>query len=292
MKVVVTGASGFVGGHVVTHLLSSGHEVVTLTRGNHPKHGGTQNLLGDVTTGEGLDEAFAGADAVVHLVGIIRERGQDTFERVHVEGTLNVLAAMKHTGVQRLIQMSALGASADSRSAYQRSKAAAELAVKESVVEYTILRPSLIFGKGDEFFGGTLKGLATAAPVVPVVGDGSYRLRPVFVADVAAAFGSALSSPAASGETFALTGPRDYSLRELLLLVMGALSIRKPLINVPLALVRFGATLTSFLPNPPVTRDQLAMLVEGSTADPGPAVAALGLELTPLETVLEEVLTS
>lgn len=291
MKVLVTGATGFVGRSVCRQLLADGREVVALSRGLHGEApAGVTHAIGDVTDGTGLAEAFSGVDAVIHLVGIIRERRGVTFRQVHVEGTRNVLRAAEAAGVSRFVQMSALGAGSGSGSAYHESKAEAEQLVRESGLGWTILRPSLMFGKGDDFFGGTLRQLVTLPPVVPVVGSGAYLFRPVAVEDVALAAARAPRLPETIGREFALTGPDEFSLRELLLLVRETLGLRKPLLNIPLPLMRLGVALFRVLPNPPVTKDEFLMLLAGNTADPAPAREAFGLELTRLRDRLPEIL--
>jgi len=291
VRVLVTGANGFVGGYVCRALIGAGWQVTGLSRRSDAKlPTGVTALEGDVASGDGLGRAMTGIDAVVHLVGIIQERGSQTFERVHVEGTRNVLEAATAAGVSRLVHMSALGAGLDSGSGYQRTKARTEELVRASGLAWTIIRPSLIFGVGDDFFGGTLRQLVKLSPVVPVVGRGDYPFRPVFIGDVATAFLRALERPEASAQAFDLVGPKEYTLRELLLLVRGALGSKKPLVNVPLPLMRVGVALFGLLPAPPITRDQFLMLLAGNTGDPRPAVAAFGLALEPLEDHLGEIL--
>lgn len=291
MRVLVTGATGFVGGYICRQLLAEGWQVRGLSRSvDEPLPDGVEAAQGDVVSGEGLAAAMAGVDAVIHLVGIIQEKGETTFERVHVEGTRRVLAAATEAGVGRFVQMSALGASLEAESGYQRTKAEAEELVRGSDLTWTIMRPSLIFGVGDGFFSGTLRDLAVTAPVVPVVGDGDFPFRPIFIGDVATAFANALKLPAAERRTFELTGPQEYTLRELLVKVRDLLRPGKPLVSVPLPLMRLGIVLFRLLPNPPITQDQFLMLQAGNTGDPRPAVEALELELAPLEEHLPEVL--
>ncbi len=292
MRLLVTGASGFVGTHLVRRLLADGHEVVGLSReGGAPRDGLTW-LEGDVVSGAGLGEAVRGVDGVIHLVGIIRERGSQTFERVHVEGTRNVLAAAGEAGVGRYLHMSALGADRASASGYARTKARAEELVRDSGLAWTIFRPDMILGVGDDFFSHKLRDLVTKPPVVPVVGSGDFPFRPITARDLAEAFSKALRTPAAVQRTFDLVGPREYTLRELQAMVKGALGVRKPLVGVPLPLMRLGTALFSLLPDPPITRDELEMLLAASPSDPSPAVEALGLELQPIEDHLAEVLAN
>jgi NADH dehydrogenase len=126
--------------------------------------------------------------------------------------------------------------------------------------------------------------------VIPVVGTGDYLFRPVWVKDVADAVERAMTRPASARSSLDLVGPDEYTLRELLIEVRGVLGVHKPLVNVPLPLMRLATALFRLLPNPPITRDQLLMLLSGNTSDPAPAVNALGLSLTPLEEVLPQVL--
>jgi len=290
MKVLVTGASGFVGRHVCRRLLADGHEVTGMSRRPDGLPEGVSFRAADISTGEGLADAVDGQDAVIHLVGIIRETRSSSFDAVHISGTENVLAAMLATGPRRLLHMSALGARRGAASGYQDSKGRAEQLVRESGLDWTIMRPSLIFGPGDGFCAGTLRDLVRLPPVIPVVGDGSYPFRPVAIEDVVTAFSTALQLPATHGRSFDLVGPAEYTLRELLLLVRQQLGVRKPLVNIPLPLMHLGTRLFSLLPNPPVTRDELLMLLQGSTSDPEPARSTLGLQGIRLESQLAHIL--
>lgn len=292
MRVVVTGASGFIGKALVTELLRRGHEVTGLARGPAPYAAdGLRWVQGDVVTGAGLSPAMAGAGAVAHLVGIIRERRGASFQAVHVEGTRNVLVAATASGVRRLVHMSALGAG-PSASRYLSSKGEAEELVRAWPGQWTIMRPSLVFGPGDAFFGGTLRQLVTLPPLIPVVGKGDQPFRPVWLDDVVAAFVAALERSAGSLAAYELVGPREYTFRELLMAVRGALGVKRPLVNVPVRLMWLAVALFRLLPNPPITRDQLLMLLAGNTSDPGPAAAAFGLTLGALEAHLQEVLAA
>lgn len=293
MKILVTGASGFVGGHLVRYLLEQHHEVIGLSRnGTGEVLPGLTWAAGDVVTGEGLLGAMSGAQAVIHLVGIIREGGEsETFDKVHVEGTRQVLAATAKSGLKRYLHMSALGAVQGSPSGYLGTKAKAEAMVKQSTLDWTIFKPSLIFGEGDDFFGHVLKDLVTAAPVIPQIGDGHFLFRPVWIGDVVRAFAQALEQPATIHQTYTLVGPTEYSFRELLLLMKKVLDINKPIVPVPLALMKLGIPLLQILPKPPITKDQFLMLLAGNTGDPGEAQAAFDLVMETLPNKLPMILS-
>ncbi|WP_102128587.1 complex I NDUFA9 subunit family protein [Deinococcus planocerae] len=282
MRVLVTGATGFVGRAVVSELVSRGHTVVAGSRRGTALPG-TQGVTLDVTDPGAVLRVFgeANPDAVIHLVGIIQEAGAQTFERVHFEGTRNVLAATPRGA--RYVQMSALGAREDSGSRYSSTKGRAERLVRESGLAFTIFRPSLIFGPGDDFFGRVLRELVSTAPIVPQIGDGRFPFRPVSVEDVARAFAGALERPETVGQTYDLTGPEEFTFRQLLELELSALGKKKPIVPVPLALMDLAVPAMQVLPKPPITRDQYAMLKEGNTAPNEPARTVFDLPMLRLE---------
>ena len=286
MQILLIGGSGFVGRAVQEALRSQGHAVRVLSR--HPQN--PDDFAGDVVSGTGLAEASRGVDAAIYLTGIIRSSREQSFTAVHVLGVEKTLKSLKSNGVERIVHMSALGASSTSSSRYFQSKARGEELVRNSGLEWTIFQPSLIFGPGDGFFAGTLAGLVkTPLPFIPLVGKGGFKFRPVSREDVALAFAGALSRPAA-GKTFQLTGPQEYSLHELLLLVRNTLGSRKAFLPVPLPLMRIGIPLLAPLPNPPITRDEFIMLLSGNTAPPEPARDFFELPMVSLEAKLPLIL--
>lgn len=281
MRVLVVGGTGFVGRHLVALLLQRGHTPLVLSRTSRHLPPGAVYLLGDITR---QVPDLEGVEAAIYLAGIIRERGQ-TFRQVHVEGVRNLLQGLQRAGVNRVLHMSALGARRGTGSRYYETKAEAEELVRGSGLSYAIFRPSLIFGPGDEFFGQVLRGLICGPlPFVPLIGDGRFPFRPVYVGDVAGVFAQALERGLEG--TFDLVGPKEYTFRELLELCLGVLGRKKPFLSVPLWLTDLAVPLLSRLPFAPLTQDQYLMLKEGNTA---PFPEALR-ELLPAPKALEEVL--
>ena len=283
MLIFLTGATGFVGGHVLKRLLAEGHSVRALVRdpakAKLPSSNQVSIVRGDVVDATGLDEGMKGCDAVIHLVGIIVETGKATFERVHHLGTRNVVEAAQRNKIQRFIQMSALGARADGVSEYQTTKWKGEEAVRQSGIEYCILRPALIFGPGSGFVTQMLDIMRKAPLFRPVPGNGKPLFRPVFVEDVAACFVQALSNPAATNKTVELGGADELSLNQVLMEIADSAGIRKPAVHIPMPLMFVGAALAqTLLPRPPVTISQLRMLKEGSTCDIGPMLRIFGVK--------------
>lgn len=270
--VLVTGASGFVGQQVVRALVAQGHEVVALThRADLPRSltglAGVTGVQGDVTRPESLGKAMSGIDAVIHLVGIIREfpaKGV-TFQKLHHEATVNVVNAAKAAGVRRYIQMSALGTRANAKSGYHQTKWTAEEYVRASGLDYTIFRPSLIYGPGDGFTS-TMVPLAKA-PVFPVIGGGQTKAQPVAIADVAAAFAKAVDMPETVGQTYDVTGPETFTYKEIYRHI--ALALGRPFrpMNVPVWAVTPQAMLLQYQAFFPLTMNQLTMLAEDNTGD-------------------------
>ncbi|MBM3858508.1 MAG: complex I NDUFA9 subunit family protein [Verrucomicrobia bacterium] len=249
MKVAVTGATGFVGRELMRQL------------------GDARPVKRD----EPLAEAFAGADAVVHLVGIIHERGANTFERAHVELTRAVLESATAAGVRRYLHMSALGTRPDGRSHYHRTKWAAEELVRQSGLAWTILRPSVIYGPEDKSVN-VLAAMLRRLPVATVLGDGNGKIQPISVENVARAFVAALGNGATAGRTYDLCGPAAFTWNELYDKLASALGLRRPKLHLPLGIARaMAAVMEQVLHQPPFTRDQLLMVGEDNVGDPQPS---------------------
>jgi len=277
VHVFLTGATGFVGGHLLECLLRKGHTVTALVRDPGSKSakalvpsspGQVKLVQGDVIDGSGLAQGVRGCDSVIHLVGIISEFGGATFEQVHVRGTENVVNAAKQARISRFVQMSAIGARPDGVSRYQSSKYRGEEAVRNSGIPWVVLRPSLIFGPGSAFVNQMVQVMKAAPFVRPVVGSGKFLFRPIYVDDVARCFVDSLTNDTAERRTIHLVGREELTFQELLERIAKCIGIKKRPIHIPVPLMMLAAYGFSFLPvRPPVTRDQLGMLKEGSTAD-------------------------
>lgn len=267
---------------MLKRLLGEGHIVQALVRDPQKSSQLAQNgatlIAGDVVEGTGLEEGLRGCEAAIHLVGIIVEKGKNTFEAVHHIGTRNVVEAAKRAGVKRFIQMSALGVRADGVAAYQITKWRGEEEVRKSGIPYCILRPSVIFGPGDGFVTQMMETMRSAALFRPVPGNGSPRFRPIFVDDVTACFAKALTAEAATNQTVELGGADELSLNQVLAEIARCAGVHKSAVHIPMPLMFAGAFFAqALLRNPPVTVDQLRMLKEGSTCDILPMEEILGV---------------
>ena len=296
LRVFVTGATGFVGRAVVQALRAEGHTVRCLVRRGSEHElkglGGIERVEGDVRMRQSLHADMAGCDAVIHLVGIIRERPvqASTFETVHAQGTTNIVQEAVAAGVRRFVHMSALGTRAGARSRYHQTKWAGEEAVRASGMAWTIFRPSIIYGRGDGFVS-LLAGMIRRFPVVPVIGTGAQRLQPVPVEQVAEGFVRALRLPATVKQTYDVGGADAVTMIELLDLVGTTLGRRRVhKIRIPMAVMRPATRVLHGLPGFPVTPDQLLMLEENNTCDPRPFLTTFGLSPAPLAAGLRRML--
>ncbi|MBX3395005.1 MAG: complex I NDUFA9 subunit family protein [Phycisphaerae bacterium] len=306
-RVFVTGASGFVGSAIVRELVSRGHKAVCLLRDRQRFVGGLRDISvdrietvnGDLFDAAALSAGVAGADAVIHLVGIITEdrlRGQ-TFSRIHTEGTQRVVEATCAAGVRRYVHMSALGVRPDAVSTYHKTKWAAENIVRKSGLDWTIFRPSLIHGPGGEFMRmmkvfvcdamvPALGFIPSPFPVIPYFGDGQNRLQPVSVKDVAHCFVAALSKPETIGKSYELGGANALSWKELYRdcreLIPGA-KAWKPMVGLPVSVANLVASTIMKTPLlPKMLRfnvGQVQMSQEDSVCDITPVEQAFGIRM-------------
>lgn len=292
--IAITGGTGFIGSHVTRTALAGGRRVRVLARDPQRAQGllqlGAEVARGDIQDPESLTSAFRGVEAVVHLVGIIQEKDRNTFDAVHHQGTVHVVGAAKALGIRRLIHMSALGTRPNARSQYHRTKWLGEEAVRASGLDWTIHRPSIVYGRGDGFLT-RFRSLIRSSPVLPVPGDGRNRMQPVWVGDVAACFLQCLDRAGTVGRTYELGGPRVYTLDEILDHLLDALGKRRLKLHVPLPVLRLNAAvLERLLPSPPVTRDQLLMLEEDNVCDTTAMRRDFDVEMPDLPEGLRKVL--
>jgi len=244
-----------------------------------------------------MEGGLNGVEAVVHLVGIISEVGQNTFENVHTRGTENIVAATRAAGMKRFIHMSALGTRPNAASRYHQSKWAAEEIVRRSGLAWTIFRPSIIYGPCDGFVN-LFARMSRFSPVLPVMGSGQSKLQPVPVEDVATCFVRALSEPHSIGQIYDLCGTEVFTLEQILDLILEVTARRRIKLHLPLWLARCQAAFLEFVfprllgQAPPLNRDQLIMLQEDNVGDPKPARELFGLKPVSFREGIVRYLTS
>jgi uncharacterized protein YbjT (DUF2867 family) len=287
--ILVTGGSGFVGGHVVHELRGRGLPVRCLVRdpgkGSKLAAWGCELVQGDVTDPASLRRAVEGAETVVHLVAIRQGRRRD-FQRIMVDGTRDLLAAARAGGVGRFVHMSALGTSEQTKDLvpYYGAKWDAEELVRGSGLPYVIFRPSFVFARDGGILPTFVK-LARFAPVTPITGSGRQRIQPIWADDVASYFADAVARDDVTGHLYELGGPDAVTWNELWARLKRTLGQRRPSVHVPMALMRANALITERLPgNIPLTRDLLKMLEHGdNVASNDEAVRTFQVPLVPLD---------
>jgi len=287
--ILVTGGSGFVGGHVVHELRSRELPVRCLVRDARRATAlgalGCELVEGDMTDPASVHRAAEGVDTVVHLVAI-RQGHEEQFRRVMVDGTRDLLAAANEAGVARFLHMSALGTSEQTKDLvpYFRAKWDTEQLVRGSGIDHVIFRPSFVFGRGGGILP-TFAKLARLAPVTPIVGSGRRRIQPIWADDVATYFADAVNHDGVAGRTFELGGPDVVTWDEFWNRLKAVRGMRRPSVHVPVGLMRLNALVTERLPgNIPLTRDLLKMLEHGdNVVSNDDAVRTFHLPLLPLD---------
>ncbi|MDQ6966680.1 MAG: complex I NDUFA9 subunit family protein [Mariprofundaceae bacterium] len=276
-QISIIGGSGFVGREIARQAIGQGYAVSIACR--HPERArdllihGIRLVKADICSGRGLNDAVQHADCVINLVGLLFERGPQTFASAHVQGTEHLIAACERAGVKQYIHMSALGADLGSQSHYARTKAEAEQRVRTSQLKWSIMRPSVIYGKHDSFFN-RFRELYAKGPVAPLIG-GDTRFQPVWVEDVARAFVACIGKRGVKGEIFELCGPNTYSLRQMIDMLLQQLGWKRLLIDVPMPVAGLMAKLMQRLPTPPLTPDQLILLKHDNIAGSKDAFPAI-----------------
>ena len=301
--VTLFGGSGFIGHYAARALVEAGYRVRIAVR--RPHLAGDVRLAGppgwidiaqaNVRNRLSVERAIEGADAVVNLVGILYEKGQQSFESAQLGGAQTVAECAAAAGIKRFVQISAIGADENSESDYARTKALAEQAVRNAIPEAIILRPSIVFGPEDDFFnkfaGMASHPVSNVAPFLPAIGGGKTKLQPVYAGDVAEAIAAAVSRDDVQGKTYELGGPRTYTFNELYDFIGETIDRKRYALPLPYFVAKpmgltFGAVwkipflpLHTVLGPPPITGDQVDMLkTDNVVADDALTLKDLGVD--------------
>jgi len=294
----VFGGSGFIGRYVVKRLAHLGYVVRVAVRDPEAALflkpmgavGQIVPLFASVRREATVHRAVQAADIVVNLVGALTESRAASFQAVHTGGAERIAAQSAACGVGRLVHISAIGADPASRSRYAATKGAAEAAVRAAFPAATILRPSLVFGYEDQFFN-RFGEIARLSPFMPVI-CGNTRMQPVYVCDVADAIVNCLADPATQGRLYELGGPRVWTFRGILEFILEQTRRQRRLVDIPMGVARLQAAIMQYLPNKPLTPDQLLMLARDNVVAPGAAgLGELGIVPTPVELIVPAYLS-
>lgn len=287
MKVAVVGATGFVGSHLVPGLVAKGHHVIAISHDGRrrPEWGEAVEARAADVTRDDLAKALAGADAAVHLVAIPRESGGRRFDAVNVQGVQRVVAAAERIGLGRLVHLSALGVADDPKLGYLHSKWRGEQAVRDSALDWIVLRPSLLFGSGDGFFNLVRTTLRWWSPgIVVIPGRGDARFQPLSIDDLAIAVERSLTDVDRSGSVYELGGPDWLSYRQIVDAVMAATGMRRLKLGMPIPLISALTSVTDrLLPIFPVSHDQIASLGRPNYTDLDAFERDFGVKPRPLD---------
>ena len=293
----VFGGSGFLGRYVVKRLAAAGYVTRIAVRDTEGamflrpmgRVGQIVPIFATFGHEATIASAVQGASLVVNLIGILAERRSGDFQRIQADGPGMIARHAAAAGAERMVQVSAVGADPASPSLYAQTKAAGEKAVLAALPQATILRPSLVFGAEDQFFNRFAQ-MAQILPFMPVIA-GETRMQPVYVGDVADAVMAGLTGLDTAGKTYELGGPRVWTFREILAYILSETRRKRPLVNIPMNIARFQASIAEKLPTKPFTRDQLLLLSKDNVVSPGmPGLAELGIPATPVELIVPEYL--
>ncbi|NVD37462.1 complex I NDUFA9 subunit family protein [Ensifer sp. HO-A22] len=301
--VTIFGGSGFVGRHVVRALAKRGYRIRVAVR--RPDLAGHLQPLGNVGQisfvqanlryRKSVDRAVEGSDHVINCVGVLFESGRNTFDAVQDFGARAVAEAARNVGA-KLTHISAIGADAKSESSYARTKGRAEAAIRETLPDAIILRPSIIFGPEDGFFNKFAQ-MARFAPALPLIGGGNTKFQPVYVTDVAEAVARSVEGKLSAGTIYELGGPDVLTFRECLEIMLQTIDRKRPLISVPFSIASLMGSIASMIPfiAPPVTPDQVVLLksdniVSAKAESEGRTLRGIGITPTMLESILSTYL--
>jgi uncharacterized protein YbjT (DUF2867 family) len=290
--ITVVGGTGFIGRYVVKLLAERGFTIRVIARNPdsalHLKTAGDVGQIvlmkGDLAKPESLRGLFDNSWAVVNLVGILFENARQNFTTLHSIGAEKIAQLARAAGAVRFVHMSSLGVDKAVKSKYARTKSMGEKTVRAAFSEATLLRPSVVFGREDQFYNN-FAGMARVLPALPLIGGGMTRFQPVYVMDVARAVLAALENP------YELGGPGVYSFREVLSYICKTIGYSPALVSVPFGFMQFAAYFTEFLPNPPLTRDQVTMLEMDNIVSPSAKkFADLGIMPSAVEAIVPDYL--
>ncbi|WP_226481284.1 complex I NDUFA9 subunit family protein [Natrinema amylolyticum] len=287
MNVLVAGGTGFIGTNLCAELVERGHEVTALSRSPDDEGlpDGVESAMGDVSAYDSIANTVADHDAVVNLVSLsplYKPRGGPGHEEVHLGGTENLVRAAEAGDATRFLQISALGADPNGATAYIRAKGKAEAVVTESSLEWTIVRPSVVFGDGSEFIEFT-KTLTTPY-VTGLPGGGKTRFQPIWIGDLVPMLAETLEDDAHVGETYELAGPQIATLADITELVYAAEGKDVTIVSIPMGLAKLGLSAVDSLPFVPFGPDQARSLEFDNTVDDND-VTAFGRDPADLRTL-------
>ena len=299
--ITVFGGSGFIGRHVVRELAAKGYRIRVACR--RPDLAGHLQPLGNVGQIHcmqanlryrwSVDRAVEGADFVVNLVGILAESGKQSFDSLQARGAGWVAEAASAIGA-KMVQMSAIGADSDSAADYARTKAEGEALVRAAAPDAIILRPSIVFGPEDEFFN-RFAAMARISPVLPMIGGGDTKFQPVYVGDVAKAVAKAVEGELEPGSTWELGGPETLSFKECMERMLEVVGRQRLLASMPFAIASMIGQFAQYLPNAPITPDQVEMMktdnvVSQSAVEAGKTLAGMDIAAAPMMSILPRYL--
>ncbi|WP_053332756.1 complex I NDUFA9 subunit family protein [Candidatus Jidaibacter acanthamoebae] len=294
--ITIFGGSGFIGSYIVKELAKTGAKIKIVSRNpeenNQLKVCGSVGQIafvkGDIKSFKDIEKNVEGSTFVVNLVGILFESSKQKFNKLHVEAAKNIALSCSNNGIRRLIHFSALGVNRNHTSKYASTKLEGEKAVLQTFPNSVIIRPSVVFGREDNFINMFAK-LVAVFPVIPLIGGGRTRLQPVYVVDVAEAVGRCLVKDNICGKVFELGGSKVYTLREIYELVFKLIGKKKPLVSIPFIFAKVMAAILSLLPRPLLTCDQVELLkTDNVIVKTKNSFEELGLTPTSMEAVLSE----